>query len=92
MDSKGKRVHTLDSAALQVGYSKKTLDDYYYQLRHGEQFGFDFEKHRYDKIGVLRRFVRECLRREMVRGAIAPESDIDQYLASSDSDEERRNR
>lgn len=33
VDNKGKRIHTLESAAQVVGLAKKTLDDYYYQLR-----------------------------------------------------------
>lgn len=33
VDANGKRVYTLETAAAVVGISKKTLDDYYYQLR-----------------------------------------------------------
>lgn len=37
---------------------KKSLDDYYYQLRLGEKYGFDFKVHRYDRFGVLRTFLK----------------------------------
>jgi len=40
-----------------MGYSKKSLDDYLLQIRFGSRFGFDFEAHRHDKVGFLRRFV-----------------------------------
>ena len=32
VDSNGKRIYTLETAAVKVGLAKKTLDDYYYQL------------------------------------------------------------
>jgi len=35
------------------------LDDYLLQLRFGKKFGFDFEKHRESKVGVLRSFVKD---------------------------------
>jgi hypothetical protein len=42
-----------------IGISKKSLDDYYYQLRLGEKYGFDFKQHMDDKIGVLRMFIKD---------------------------------
>ena len=42
-----------------IGLSKKSLDDYYSQLRLGEQYQFDFQKHLDDKIGVLRTHVKK---------------------------------
>ena len=50
---------SLEDAAVKVGVSKKSLDDYILQLRQGKKYGFDFEKHRHEKIGVLRKFNRE---------------------------------
>jgi hypothetical protein len=41
-----------------VGVSKKSLDDYLLQLRFGKKFGFDFEHHKNEKVGVLRLFVK----------------------------------
>jgi hypothetical protein len=38
--------------------SKKSLDDYLLQLRFGKKFGFDFQKHKDDKVGVLRSYVK----------------------------------
>jgi hypothetical protein len=42
-----------------IGLSKKTLDDYYSQIKLGENYGFEFEKHENEGIGVLRKFVKE---------------------------------
>ena len=54
----GKKIN-LEQAAKIVGISKKSLDDYYYQLRLGEKYSFDFYKHLYDRIGTLRSFIKE---------------------------------
>jgi len=50
---------SLEDAAAKVKVSKKSLDDYLLQLRFGKKFGFDFEKYRDSKVGVLRSFVKE---------------------------------
>jgi hypothetical protein len=50
--------YSLEDAASKVGVSKKSLDDYLLQLRFGKKFGFDFQKHKDDKVGVLRTFVK----------------------------------
>lgn len=42
-----------------VGISKKSLDDYFCQLRLAEEYGFDFENNMSQKIGVLRSFVKK---------------------------------
>lgn len=54
---KGKRLN-LQEAAKIVGVSKKSLDDYFYQLRVGEKHDFEFHEHLHDKIGVLRNFIK----------------------------------
>ncbi len=51
--------YSLEDAAAKVGVSKKSLDDYLLQLRFGKKYGFDFQKHRNDKVGVLRCYVKE---------------------------------
>lgn len=51
--------YSLEDAAAKVGVSKKSLDDYLLQLRFGKKYGFDFQKHRHDKVGVLRSFVKK---------------------------------
>ena len=38
--------------------SKKSLDDYLLQLRFGKKYGFNFQEHKNDKVGVLRSFVK----------------------------------
>jgi cell division protein FtsI/penicillin-binding protein 2 len=42
-----------------VGVSKKSLDDYLLQLRFGKKLGFDFEKYKNERVGVLRKFVKQ---------------------------------
>ncbi len=51
--------YSLEDAAKKVGLSKKSLDDYLLQIRFAKRFGFDFEKHKHDNIGVLRQFVKK---------------------------------
>lgn len=48
----------LQEAAKIVGISKKSLDDYFFQLRMGEKYGFDFAKYMDAKVGILRSFVK----------------------------------
>jgi len=50
---------SLDEAAKKIDISKKSLDDYLLQLRLGRKYGFDFNLHRNDKVGILRAFVKE---------------------------------
>jgi len=50
--------YSLEDAASKVGVSKKSLDDYLLQLRFGKKYGFDFQKHRNEKVGVLRSYVK----------------------------------
>ena len=51
--------YSLEDAAQKVGVSKKSLDDYLLQLRFGKKFGFQFQEHKNDKVGVLRSFVKK---------------------------------
>ena len=51
--------YSLEDAAAKVSVSKKSLDDYLLQLRFGKKYGFDFQKHRNEKVGVLRTYVKE---------------------------------
>lgn len=44
----------LDEGADIVKISKKTLDDYLAQLKKGRNYGFNFNEHKNDKVGVLR--------------------------------------
>lgn len=50
---------SLDEAAKKIDISKKSLDDYLLQLRLGRKYGFDFNLHKNDKVGILRAFVKE---------------------------------
>lgn len=48
----------LQEAARVVGISKKSLDDYYCQLRLAELHNFNFSQNMNQKMGVLRSFVK----------------------------------
>ena len=49
---------SLIDAAKEVGLSKKTLDEYFNQIKEGKKYNFDFEKHKNDKVNILRAFVK----------------------------------
>ena len=49
---------TLEEAANAVGVAKKSLDDYLLMIRFGKKFGFNFEAHRNERVGVLRSYVK----------------------------------
>jgi hypothetical protein len=51
--------YSLDKAAEKVAVSKKSLDDYLLQIRLGRKYGFDFNKNKYKKIGILRDYVKK---------------------------------
>lgn len=57
----GKKLYTMQAAARQIGIAKKTLDDYKNQIRLGEKYCFDFHKNRFEKIGVLRAYIKLAL-------------------------------
>ena len=50
---------SLEEAAIEVGITKKSLDDYLLQLRFGRKFGYDFEANKLSKVGELRQFVKQ---------------------------------
>lgn len=56
---------SLTDAAKLLGISKKTLDDYFLQLRLGELYGFDFLNNLDQKVGVLRAHIRKNEVKEM---------------------------
>lgn len=59
IDNNGQIVkYSLEEAANKVGISKKSLDDYMLQLRLGKKFGFDFQKNKDHKVGILRAFIK----------------------------------
>ena len=47
---------SLEQAAIKVGVSKKSLDDYLSQIRQGRLNGFDFNANKDEKVGKLRNF------------------------------------
>lgn len=50
---------SLEEAAQRVGISKKSLDDYLLQIRFGKKYGFNFNDHFNERVGVLRTFVKK---------------------------------
>ena len=50
---------SLIDAAENVGLSKKTLDEYLNQIKEGKKYNFDFNKHKKDKVNVLRGYVKK---------------------------------
>jgi hypothetical protein len=50
----------LQEAAKVLEVSKKSLDDYYCQLRLAEANNFDFSSNFHEKMGILRSFVKDC--------------------------------
>lgn len=51
--------YSLEDAAREAKISKKSLDDYLFQIKFGHRYGFNFNEHYNDKVGVLRDFVRQ---------------------------------
>ena len=51
--------YSLSHAAIKVGMSKKSLDDFLLQLRLGRKYGFDFKGNKDAKVGLLRKFVKK---------------------------------
>lgn len=51
----------MEAAAREIGVAKKTLDDYKNQIKLGEKFNFDFNKHSFERIGVLRAYIKCAL-------------------------------
>ena len=50
---------TLEEAAKVVDIPKKTLDDYYMHIKIASEHNFDFQINLNEKIGVLRKFVKD---------------------------------
>ena len=60
--------YSLEDAATKVNVSKKSLDDYLLQLRFGKKYNFDFQKHKNDKVGTLRAFVKKMKAEDKKKG------------------------
>eukprot|EP00357_Protocruzia_adherens_P027515 CAMPEP_0114996736 /NCGR_PEP_ID=MMETSP0216-20121206/14494_1 /TAXON_ID=223996 /ORGANISM="Protocruzia adherens, Strain Boccale" /LENGTH=359 /DNA_ID=CAMNT_0002361009 /DNA_START=532 /DNA_END=1611 /DNA_ORIENTATION=- len=67
--------YSLEESAQKVGISKKSLDDYLLQLRFGRKYGFNFNEHRNDKVGVLRAHVKRCKQKDLVKKGSAASSE-----------------
>ena len=59
-----KKKLTLQQAAEEVNLSKKSLDEYLNQLLLGKQYGFNFNAHKNDKVGILRGYVKKQQNKE----------------------------
>ena len=49
----------LDESASHVGVARKTLEDYFLQLKYARKLNFDFAKFKNCKMGVLRNYVKQ---------------------------------
>ena len=67
---------SLEEAAKKVGIAKKTLDDYLLQLRAGKKFGFDFNAHKEEKVGILRAFVKQQKREGREGRKVSPTEEM----------------
>lgn len=59
--------YSLEEAALMINISKKSLDDYLLQLRQGRKYGFDFNKDKNLKVGILRTYIKKQLENEKIK-------------------------
>lgn len=64
----GNQKLSLEDAAKKVGISKKSLDDYFLQLKNGKKNGFNFNEHKNDKIGILRAWNKKHKKEEGTSG------------------------
>ena len=58
-DNGNKKKITLQQAAEEVNLSKKSLDEYLNQILLGKKYGFNFNIHKNDKVGMLRGYVKK---------------------------------
>lgn len=49
---------SLEEAAKRVGVAKKSLDDYLLQIRSAKKYGFNFQDHYNERVGILRTYVK----------------------------------
>lgn len=54
----GNKMSLIEAAEI-VGLSKKTLDEYYNQIRDGRKYGFDFNRFKLYKVNILRGYVKK---------------------------------
>jgi hypothetical protein len=52
--------YSLVEAAQRVGVPKKSLDDYMLVIKHAKMYGFDFEKNKNMRFGLVRAYVKSC--------------------------------
>ena len=75
--------YSLEDAAQKVSISKKSLDDYLLQLRFGRKFGFNFNEHKDDKVGVLRAYVKKHKNQnKLIEQAQSPDGKVFQSIFS----------
>ena len=77
IDDKGnKKKITLQQAAEEVNLSKKSLDEYLNQILLGQKYGFNFNIHKNDKVGMLRGYVKKQQMKENTTNKITKEKNI----------------
>lgn len=66
-----------------VEVSKKTLDDYFIQIRVAQKHFFNTERYKEEKVGILRKFVK-IAREEGMQGL---EAKMPNYIIDMDTDQ-----
>lgn len=86
VDKNGNKIKmTLQDAAEKVEISKKSLDEYLNQIKFGKYFGFDFNKHRNDKVGILRGFVKAQMTGIQVKEKIFPKKKMKKIVQADNA-------
>ena len=75
-DKGNKKKITLQQAAEEVNLSKKSLDEYLNQILLGQKYGFNFNIHKNDKVGMLRGYVKKQQMKENTTDKITKEKNI----------------
>ncbi|CAD8055362.1 unnamed protein product [Paramecium primaurelia] len=79
---------TLDKAAEIVGVPRKTLEDYYYQLKKAETL-VDLQNFKNCKIGVIRRIVKESKKQQETTTHLIDTNDF--FLQENETNDYRKN-
>jgi hypothetical protein len=58
------KILSREAAAIKVGATKKSLDDYLLHIRFARKYGFSFKDHVNQPMGILRKFVKKMKKLE----------------------------
>jgi len=69
--------YSLVEAAHKVGVPKKSLDDYMLVIKHAKMYGFDFEKNKDMRFGLVRAYVKKCKQNHQAKVIDCPTNKVD---------------